>query len=124
MRGEELAGEFPEASRIIEHSRVFEAADAIRRVAAVSVGESRVIRVARRLVSDFGALSSAERTRYALLTIGIAAVSYVLMASTLPKGIRPNIPLAAGVLLLIVCAGVATMRGSRFKARWSHAASN
>jgi hypothetical protein len=113
MAGELSAGAFQEASRIIEHSLVFGAADAIRRVATISVGESRVVRAVRRLAADFGGLSYAERARYALLAMGIAAVSYVLLASTLPRGIGPNIPLAAGMLILIVCGGVATRRRSR-----------
>lgn len=113
MWGEERAGTFEEASRIIEHSRVFEAADTIRRLATVSAGESRVVRAARRLASDFGGLSYAERTRYALLALGIAAVSYVLMASALPRAARPNSPRAAGMLILIVCGGVATKRRSQ-----------
>jgi hypothetical protein len=113
MAGDERAGTFRDASRIIEHSRVFEAADTIRRLATVSAGESRVVRAARKLAADFGELSSTERARYTLLTIGIAAASYVLIGSTLPKAIRPNIPLAAGVLILIVCGGVATKRRSR-----------
>jgi hypothetical protein len=110
MAGEDPVGTFREASRILEHSRVFEAADAIRRVVAISVGESRVVRAVRRLAADFGGLSYAERMRYALLAIGIAAVSYVLMASALPRTARPNIPLAAGMLILVVCGGVATKR--------------
>jgi hypothetical protein len=116
MRGEQLAGEFLEASRIIEHSRVFEAADAFRRVATISVGESRVVRAARRLADDFSGLSSAERTRYTLIAVAIAAISYVLIASALPRAVRPNLPLAAGALILVVCGGVATRRGS-FKNR-------
>jgi hypothetical protein len=110
MAGEDPVGTFRDASRIVEHSRVFEAADAIRRVATISVGESRVVRAARRLAGDFGGLSYAERTRYALLTIGIAAVSYLLMVSALPRAARPNIPLAAGVLIVVVCGGVARLR--------------
>ena len=108
MRGEDSVGTFREARRIIEHSLAFEVADTIRRTATVSAGESRVVRAARRLAGGFGGLSYAERTRYALLTIGIAAVSYVLTASALPRAARPNIPLAAGVLILIVCGGAIT----------------
>ena len=106
-------GAFQEASRIIEQSRVFEAADAICRIATISFGESRAVRDVRKLAADFGGLSHGEQARYALLTMGIAAVSYALMVLSLPRGARPNIPLAVGALILVVCGGVATRRGSR-----------
>lgn len=110
MAGENHVDTLRGASRIIEHSRVFKAADAVRRIATVSADESRVVRAGRKLAADFSELSSAERARYKLLMIGIAAISYVLIASSLPRAIRPNLPLAAGVLVLIVCGGVATKR--------------
>jgi hypothetical protein len=113
MAGRESEGGFQGASRIIEHSRVFAVADAIRRSSTIGFNESRVVRLVRRLALGFGGLPSAVHTRHALLAIGIAAVSYVLMASALPRAIRPNIPLAAGVLILIVCGGVATLRPRR-----------
>jgi hypothetical protein len=113
MAGERNQGAFQEASRIIGQSRVFEAADAICRVAATSFDESRAVRWVRKLETDFGTLSYAEQARYVLLTIGIGAISYALMVLSLPRGTRPNIPLAVGVLILVVCGGVATRRGSR-----------
>jgi hypothetical protein len=120
VAGERNEGAFQEASRIIEQSRVFEAAEAICCVAATSFGESRAVREVRTLAADFGRLSHAEQTRYALLTIGIAAVSYALMFLSLPRGVRPNLPLAVGVLILVVCGGVATRRGSRSEKATKH----
>ena len=57
MAGEQGAEAFQEASRIIEQSRSFEAADAIRRVVAISFGESRAVREVRTRAADFGGLS-------------------------------------------------------------------
>lgn len=94
-------------THIIEQSTLVTALEAAGRPLAASVDTSRALQTARKVVRDFQRLPIGERALCAMLTAAVAAIANVVMATMLPLQARPSQPLAAGVLVLLLCAGAA-----------------
>jgi hypothetical protein len=96
-------------SRIIEQSTLVAALDAAGRPLAATAGTAHALHAARTLVRDFQRLPIGERALCAMLTAAVAAVASVVLATMLPMQARASEPLAAGILVLVTCAGAAAM---------------
>jgi hypothetical protein len=107
MIGVEDDRPFVRAGAIIAHSRIAAFLDIAGRRVAASLATSRTRRVVREWIWAFHALSGAERAAGAIVTITVAVLAHLLMASLLPSRSAPMPALSAAALLGASLAAVA-----------------
>ena len=102
-----------DAGRVVGESRIAALIDAALDAATAGARASRVVRIASDRTRAFQALPGTERLRLVLLTITVALVGHLVMASLLPSRARPMPALTAAVLLGASAAAIAASARSR-----------